>query len=149
MHALGHLAKLKIAQGDYSAAWDARNAANRLREAERSAAERDVAEKPESAVAVGGLLATQERELRDLRVAHRARRLRLERQIADELQRRGLPPDAGAVAGVRAEWPPRERRGGADDRCRPPWLLRPGTFMGPGSVIPVPVVSVPAVPVIP
>ena len=138
VHALGHLAKLKIAQGDYSAAWDARNAANRLREAERLAAERDVAEKPESAVAVGGLLATQERELRDLRVAHRARRLRLERQIADELQRRGLPPDAGAVAGVRAEWA-RERRGGADDRCRPPLALAPpGPSWAPGASYPSP-----------
>ena len=138
MHALGHLAKLKIAQGDYSAAWDARNAANRLREAERSAAERDVANQPESAVAVGGLLATQERELRDLRVAHRARRLRLERQIADELQRRGLPPDAGAVAGVRAEWA-RERRGGAEDRCRPPLALAP-----PGASSPSPGASSPS-----
>ena len=138
VHALGHLAKLKIAQGDYSAAWDARNAANRLREAERLAAERDVAEKPESAVAVGGLLATQERELRDLRVAHRARRLRLERQIADELQRRGLPPDAGAVAGVRAEWA-RERRGGADDRWQTPLALAPpGPSWAPGASYPSP-----------
>ena len=135
VHALGHLAKLKIAQGDYSAAWDARNAANRLREAERSAVERDVADQPESAVAVGDLLATQERELRDLRVAHRARRLRLERQIADELQRRGLPPDAGAVAGVRAEWA-RERRGGADDRCRPPLALAPPGDSSPGASFP-------------
>ena len=171
VHALGHLAKLKIAQETTPRRGTRVTPPTGF--ARRSVRPRgDVAEKPESAVAVGGLLATQERELRDLRVAHRARRLRLERQIADELQRRGLPPDAGAVAGVRAEWAasdeearttdadpwlaPRDLHGPRERHTRPrgfrprgprhPLKLHPRSLV-PVPVVPVPVVSVPAVPV--
>ena len=110
MHALSQLAKVKIAQGEYAAAWDARNAATQLREAERAEAESAVTADPSCAMDVASLLETHARELRDLRVTQRARHARLDRELADALQRRGLPVDATAEAGVEAEWR-RLRRG--------------------------------------
>jgi hypothetical protein len=110
VHALSQLAKVKIAQGEYAAAWDARNAATQLREAERAEAESAVTADPSCAMDVASLLETHARELRDLRVTQRARHARLDRELADELQRRGLPVDATAEAGVEAEWR-RLRRG--------------------------------------
>ena len=78
-----------MATGEYAAAWDARNAADKLREMERVAAENRHLDAPESTLATAQLLARHDQEARDLLAEQRVRAARLEREIQSEIERRG------------------------------------------------------------
>jgi len=71
VQALLHLVQIKMAGGEYAAAWDARNAVNRMREGERRRAEFGQLELPMSVVTVGELLGKQEREMNEMRLEQR------------------------------------------------------------------------------
>ena len=89
VHALNHLVKIKMATGEYAAAWDARNAANKLREMERVDAENRHLDAPGATLATAQLLARHDQEARDLLAEQRVRAARLEREIQSEIERRG------------------------------------------------------------
>ena len=91
VHALNHLVKIKMATGEYAAAWDARNAANKLREMERVDAENRHLDAPGATLATAQLLARHDQEARDLLAEQRVRAARLEREIQTEIERRGGP----------------------------------------------------------
>ena len=110
IQALIHLTKIKMATGEYAAAWDARNAANRLRDEERRRAELNTLEQPLSVVTVGELLGKHDREMDELRLEQRRRHARLDMELANELERRGIVVETEATAS-RREWE-RQRRGG-------------------------------------
>ena len=102
MQALGHLVKAKMASGEFAAAWEARNAANKVALEERLRAEDAVLESSAAVENVQHLLAQQEDELDELRRRQRARRTRLEREEkkATEDQNRRWRERAGAGATV-------------------------------------------------
>ena len=110
VHALNHLVKIKMATGEYAAAWDARNAANKLRERERISAEERTFDAPESTLATSQLLARHDQEARDLRTTQRVRAARLEREIQNEIERRGYgiiqprDPTEGGGGGEMSRW---------------------------------------------
>ena len=93
-----------MATGEYAAAWDARNAADKLREMERVAAENRHLDAPESTLATAQLLARHDQEARDLLAEQRVRAARLEREIQSEIERRGVrrgdTNPGGAVGGA-------------------------------------------------
>ena len=91
VHALNHLVKIKMATGEYAAAWDARNAANKLREMERVDAENRHLDAPGATLATAQLLARHDQEARDLLAEQHVRAARLEREIQTEIERRGGP----------------------------------------------------------
>ena len=78
-----------MATGEYAAAWDARNAANKLRETERVDAEHRHLDAPRATLATAQLLARHDQEARDLLAEQRVRAARLEREIQSEIERRG------------------------------------------------------------
>ena len=80
-----------MATGEYAAAWDARNAANKLREMERVDAENRHLDAPGATLATAQLLARHDQEARDLLAEQRVRAARLEREIQTEIERRGGP----------------------------------------------------------
>ena len=102
MQALGHLVKAKMASGEFAAAWEARNAANKVALEERLRAEDAVLESSAAVENVQHLLAQQEDELDELRRRQRARRTRLEREEkkATDDQNRRWRERAGAGATV-------------------------------------------------
>ena len=99
-----------MATGEYAAAWDARNAANKLRERERISAEERTFDAPESTLATSQLLARHDQEARDLRTTQRVRAARLEREIQNEIERRGYgiiqprDPTEGGGGGEMSRW---------------------------------------------
>ena len=66
-----------MATGEYAAAWDARNAANKLRETERVDAEHRHLDAPRATLATAQLLARHDQEARDLLAEQRVRAARL------------------------------------------------------------------------